>query len=96
VNNPVPFGGDVFFSVTFTNTGNVTLTNIIINNDQPSNPTRLVGPISLAPNGFTNFTSSYTPINPCAPFPDTRMPAPFAASPISATTCANTPPARYC
>ena len=71
VTNPVPFNAPVFISGTFTNTGNVTLTNITIDNNQPANPTRLVGPITLAPGGFTNFTRSYTPANPCAPFPDT-------------------------
>src|SRR5207244_1204557 len=61
VANPVPFGAPVTIAGTFTNTGDVTLTNIIITDNQPVNPTRLVGPITLPPGGFTNFTSSYTP-----------------------------------
>src|SRR5436190_11318977 len=98
VTNPVPFGADVFTSGTFTNTGNVTLTNITIDDNQPSNPTRLVGPITLAPGGFTNFIRSYTPANPCAPFPDTltanasTICGVALTSQTAAITCNNTPP----
>src|SRR5206468_11990009 len=99
VTNPVPLGADVFISGTFTNTGNITLANITIDNNQPSNPTRLVGPITLAPGGFTNFIRSYTPNDPCSPFPDTitanasTICGVVLASQTTSTTCANTPPA---
>src|SRR5439155_9353511 len=97
VTNPVPLNADLFITGTFTNTGDITLTNITIDNNQPFNPTRLVGPITLAPGGFTNFIRSYTPNDPCSPFPDTitanasTICGVALAAQTASTTCANTP-----
>ena len=64
---PVGPGGTLVFTGTVTNTGNVTLTNIVIVNSQPVLNTPVLGPISLAPGSGTNFTGSYiAPLNTCS------------------------------
>jgi uncharacterized repeat protein (TIGR01451 family) len=70
--NPVPPGGLLTFSGTVSNSGNVTLTNIFVFNDRPSNNTPVIGPITLAPGAATNFSGSYT-VCPecCGPYVDT-------------------------
>jgi uncharacterized repeat protein (TIGR01451 family) len=63
---PVAPGGLLTFTGTVTNTGNVTLTNVFVVNNQPSPNTPVLGPITLAPGTGTNFTRSYlTPLNGC-------------------------------
>jgi len=57
---PTPHGGLLMFSGTVSNLGNVTLVNVMVVNDQPSNNTPVIGPITLAPGAFYNFTGSYT------------------------------------
>ena len=55
-----PHGGQLIFSGTVSNPGNVTLVNVYVVNNQPSNNTPVIGPITLAPGAFYNFTGSYT------------------------------------
>jgi hypothetical protein len=59
--SPIPTlrGALYTFTGSVTNTGNVTLINVIVVNDQPTNNTPVLGPITLAPGAWTNFTGSY-------------------------------------
>ncbi len=60
-------GGRLVFTGTVTNTGNVTLTNILVVNNRPAANTAVLGPITLAPGAGTNFSGSYTaPLNACS------------------------------
>jgi uncharacterized repeat protein (TIGR01451 family) len=68
---PTPHGGQLVFSGTLTNLGNVTLVNVTVVNDQPSNNTPVIGPITLAPGAFINFTGSYTAPLVCCEITDT-------------------------
>ena len=64
---PVAPGGLLVFSGTLVNAGNITLTNIIVVNNQPVPNTPVLGPITLAPGASTNFTGSYlVPVNVCS------------------------------
>jgi uncharacterized repeat protein (TIGR01451 family) len=64
---PVAAGATLVFSGTLANTGNVTLTNVFVVNNQPAPNTVVLGPITLAPGVTTNFTGSYlVPLNACA------------------------------
>ncbi len=64
---PVTEGGQLVFTGTVTNTGNVTLNNVFVVNDRPAANTTILGPITLAPGAGTNFTGSYTaPLNTCS------------------------------
>jgi uncharacterized repeat protein (TIGR01451 family) len=70
--NPVPPGGVLNFSGTVSNAGNVTLTNVLVVNDHPTNNTPVLGPITLSPGQSTNFSGSYTICRGCCPpFVDT-------------------------
>ena len=70
--NPVPPGGWLVFSGTVSNAGNITLTNVLVVNDQPSNNTPVFGPLTLAPNQATNFSGSYRVcLDCCPPYVDT-------------------------
>src|SRR5205814_360998 len=71
---PVPPGGLMVVTGTVTNTGNITLTNVVVTNSISALGTsrRVLGPISLAPGAGTNFSDSYTvPLDSCGPYPDT-------------------------
>jgi uncharacterized repeat protein (TIGR01451 family) len=68
---PTRHGGPLIFSGTVTNMGNVTLDNVFVFNNQPTNNTWVIGPISLAPGGFLNFTGSYTAPLVCCEVIDT-------------------------
>jgi uncharacterized repeat protein (TIGR01451 family) len=57
---PTAHSGQLIFSGTVTNTGNVTLVNVFVVNDQPTNNTPVIGPITLAPGASYSFTGSYT------------------------------------
>jgi uncharacterized repeat protein (TIGR01451 family) len=57
---PVPRGGLYVFSGIVSNPGNVTLTNVIVVDNEPTNPTPVLGPITLPPGGSISFTGSYT------------------------------------
>jgi len=64
---PVIEGGLLVFTGTVTNTGNITLTNVIVVNNRPAANTTVLGPITLAPGAGTNFSGSYTaPLNACS------------------------------
>lgn len=57
---PYTFTGTVF------NTGNVTLIDVYVVNNQPSNNTPVIGPITLAPGASANFTASFmAPMDCC-------------------------------
>jgi len=65
--SPVPPGGVLNFSGIVSNAGNVTLTNVFVVNDHPTNNTPVLGPITLLPAQFTNFSGSYTVCRFCCP-----------------------------
>ncbi len=70
--SPVPPGQPLTFSGTVSNSGNITLTNIVVVNNQPSNNAPVFTVAALAPGQVTNFTGSYTvPLDSCGPYPDT-------------------------
>src|SRR5262249_19096619 len=60
---------------TVTNTGNITLTNVVVTNTIAALGTtsrRGLGPINLAPGAGTNFSDSYAvPLDSCGPYTDT-------------------------
>ena len=68
---PVPRGGLFTFTGMVMNTGNVTLTDIFVVDDFPTNGTPVIGPITLAPGAFTNFTGSYIAPKCCCEIVDT-------------------------
>jgi uncharacterized repeat protein (TIGR01451 family) len=68
---PTPHGATLTFTGTVTNMGDVTLVGVYVVNDQPSNNTPVIGPITLAPGGFLNFTGSYTAPLVCCEIIDT-------------------------
>ena len=64
---PVVPGAVLTFTGTLTNTGNVTLTNVVVRNSQPVPGTLVLGPITLAPGAGTNFSGTYlTSLNVCS------------------------------
>jgi len=70
--NLVQPGASLVFSGTVSNAGNVTLTNVIIRDNQPVINTPVFGPITLVPGQAVNFTNSYVvPLNSCGPYNDT-------------------------
>ena len=68
---PTPHLGVLIFTGTVSNPGNVTLTNVFVVNNQPSNNTPVIGPITLAPGASVNFTGSYTAPQYCCEIVDT-------------------------
>ncbi len=61
-----PQGGLLTFSATLRNTGNITLTNVVVVNSRPTNGTQVLRIARLAPGHETNFTGSYlAPSNCC-------------------------------
>lgn len=57
---PTVAGGVQTFAGTVTNTGDITLTNVFVFDDQPAPQTWILGPITLAPGEGTNFSGSYS------------------------------------
>ena len=57
--------GMISFSGSVSNCGNTTLTNVFVFNNQPSNNTPVIGPITLLTNQTASFSGSYQPTNPC-------------------------------
>jgi uncharacterized repeat protein (TIGR01451 family) len=57
---PVGPGGTLIYSGTVRNTGNITLTNVVLSSDRPTANTVVLTVDTLAPGASTNFTSSYT------------------------------------
>ena len=68
---PTPHLGLLIFTGSVSNPGNVTLTNVYVVNNQPSNNTPVLGPITLAPGASVNFTGSYTTPKYCCDIVDT-------------------------
>jgi uncharacterized repeat protein (TIGR01451 family) len=63
---PVLPGGSLTYSGTVQNTGNITLTNVVVVSDQPAPNTTVFTVASLAPGASANFTGAYTvPANAC-------------------------------
>jgi uncharacterized repeat protein (TIGR01451 family) len=56
---PTPIGSNLIFSATVLNTGNITLTNVVVVNDRPASGTTVFRTPSLAPGASTNFTGSF-------------------------------------
>ena len=66
-----PHGGTLWFTGTVTNMGDVTLVNVYVVNDQPSNNAPVIGPITLAPGTSQDFRGSYTAPLVCCEIIDT-------------------------
>lgn len=58
--SPTPIGGTLTFTATVANTGNITLTDIVVVNDRPSANTTVFRAAALAPGTATNFNASFT------------------------------------
>ena len=64
---PAVPGGSITYSGTVRNAGDVTLNNVFVVNNQPSNNTPVIGPLTLAPGATVPFTSTFTaPANACS------------------------------
>jgi uncharacterized repeat protein (TIGR01451 family) len=57
---PTQHGGQLIYSGTVSNAGNVTLINVFVVDNQPSNNTPVIGPITLTPGASYEFKGSYT------------------------------------
>lgn len=64
---PVPIGGVLVFSGIVSNSGNVTITNVLVVNDKPAPNTPVFGPVTLAPGEAASFTGSYQTETICCP-----------------------------
>ncbi len=69
--NPTPRGGLYVFTGSVSNPGNVTLVNVFVVNNQPTNNTPVIGPITLAPGASASFSGSYTAPLDCCQTTDT-------------------------
>ena len=56
---PTPRGGLYTYSGSVSNAGNISLMNVVVVNNQPTNNTPVLGPFTLAPGASLNFTNSY-------------------------------------
>ena len=61
-----PLPASCYFSGSVSNTGNVTLTNIVVVNDRPAPNTQVFTLASLAPGGVATFNGSYTAPTNCS------------------------------
>ena len=102
---PVVPGGLLVYSGIVSNSGNVPLTNIMVVNNQPTNNTPVLGPVSLAPTATVAFTNSYMlPVDSCGPYADTLTTranttcgAPLTNTATAACVFADTqPPVIHC
>jgi uncharacterized repeat protein (TIGR01451 family) len=57
---PATLGGPLVFTATVVNTGNITLTNVIVVNDRPAAGTQVLRVGALAPGQSTNFSGTFT------------------------------------
>jgi uncharacterized repeat protein (TIGR01451 family) len=63
---PVPLGGLYTYTGSVSNSGNVTLINVFVVDNQPTNNTPVLGPITLAPGASATFSGSYiAPVDCC-------------------------------
>ena len=73
--NAAEAGANVTVTGTVTNTGNITLTNVVVTNTigaLQNLSRRVLGPITLAPGAGASFSDSYTvPLDSCGPYTDT-------------------------
>jgi uncharacterized repeat protein (TIGR01451 family) len=74
---PPPQGGTLVFTGTVANVGNITLTNILVLNNQPTSNTVVFLASRLAPGQVTNFTASYTVPTNCCSVTDTLTTSAF-------------------
>jgi uncharacterized repeat protein (TIGR01451 family) len=68
---PTPRGGLYTYTGTVSNHGDVTLDNVFVVDDQPTNGTPVIGPLTLAPGASVNFTNSYVAPHCCCLIIDT-------------------------
>ncbi|MDB6057759.1 MAG: hypothetical protein JWO95_1603, partial [Verrucomicrobiales bacterium] len=68
---PTPRGAPFTFTGTVFNTGNVTLTNVMVFDNQPTNNSLVIGPITIAPGASVKFTNTYTAPLCCCQIVDT-------------------------
>jgi len=68
---PVPPGGVLGFGGTVTNVGEITISNVVVVNDQPSPNTLVFGPATLLPGEGAAFSGSYNIAGCCGPYADT-------------------------
>ena len=68
---PTPYGALYTYSGTVRNTGNVTLVDVFVVNNQPSNATPVLGPITLAPGASMDFTAGFIAPMDCCEITDT-------------------------
>src|SRR6185369_4972418 len=71
--NPVVPGGVAVFSGTVSNAGNITLTNVLVVNNRPTNNTPVFGPVTLQPGETRSFTGSETVPPNCCEYFDTLL-----------------------
>ena len=57
--NPTAIGSALLFTATVVNTGNITLTNVVVTGDRPTPGTTVLLIATLAPGASTNFTGSF-------------------------------------
>ncbi len=63
---PTPLGGLHVYTGTVKNTGDVTLLDVFVVDNQPTNNTPVLGPVTLAPGASVGFTGSYVvPLDCC-------------------------------
>src|SRR5262249_58306046 len=66
---PVQPGQPLLFSGTVSNAGNITLTNVLVVNNQPEPNTTRFCSVNWLPGHVTNFTGSYNvPLDSCGPY----------------------------
>ena len=68
---PTPRGGLFTYTGSVSNAGNVTLVNVYVVDNAPSNNAPVIGPISLAPGVLVSFTNSYIAPTCCCYILDT-------------------------
>jgi uncharacterized repeat protein (TIGR01451 family) len=68
---PTPHGALFVFTESVSNSGNVTLTNVLVVNSQPAANTPLFGPVTLAPGATRTFSGSYNAPFDCCDITDT-------------------------
>ena len=68
---PTPLGGLHVYAGTVKNTGDVTLLDVFVVDNQPTNGTPVLGPVTLAPGASVDFTGSYVVSLDCCQTTDT-------------------------